>query len=157
MREIKFRAYNEITGKMVSVNTLCGRYVWDDAIDPVHDTAERMIDTAYDIEDKTHLMQFTGLFDKNKKPIYEGDILQFLYGVQGEDGGEKTIGVVQWHTCSFYLRYGYGGKELSGMDGNNEICWSEEWVRCSEPRGYYKLKEFEVIGNIHEHSHLIKG
>lgn len=101
--------------------------------------------------------QFTGLYDKNKKAIYEGDILQFLYCVQGKDGGEKTIGAVQWRICSFYLRYGYGGKELSGIDGNNEICWSEEWVRCSEPRGYYKLKDFEVIGDINQHSHLIKG
>lgn len=153
MRELKFRAWDKKGYRWVGHNiqidgTGCLYWVF-----------------GYDCHivgrDEYEIQQFTGLYDKNKKPIYEGDILQFLYCVQGKaDGekiGEKTIGAVQWRTCSFYLRYGYGGKELSGMDGNNEICWSEEWVRCSEPRGYYKLKGFEVIGNICEHSHLIKG
>jgi len=55
-REIKFRVFNKITGHMEAVKTMCGRYVWDFSVDPVYDSPEKMIATAYDTEDNSILM-----------------------------------------------------------------------------------------------------
>ena len=60
MREIKFRAWDMVTVKMV---------VWEDLLNK-HDLNE-IFKYGYDLE----LMQYTGLKDKNGVEIYEGDII----------------------------------------------------------------------------------
>lgn len=74
-----------------------------------------------------HLMQFTGLLDKNDKPVYESDIIL-------RDGDKY---VVAWHTnkAGWYMR----PLHTNGWHGVNA---SDMALMC------------KVIGNVYEHPSL---
>lgn len=77
--------------------------------------------------------QFTGLFDKNGKEIYEGDILLLKDETDQEDPGEcYEVGLKKG--CFGYISK-YGGELLSFCD--------------------YEIEE-EVVGNIYDNPELIK-
>jgi len=73
------------------------------------------------------LMQYTGLKDRHGQEIYEGDILR---------DDEMGLNVVRWEDGSFWLYEG-GQSLMEHLSDYNEVC--------------------EVIGNIYEHPHLLKG
>ncbi|MCU5181557.1 YopX family protein [Bacillus toyonensis] len=128
MREIKFRAWSkaanmflDITGFETEKGRVYGLFHDGDYI-------------GYDKED-IHLMQYTGLKDKNGKEIYEGDI------VSRHDGGihfqEEALAehVVKWGN------FGWIPFEIG-----------EGYQKCV----YGEIYEFIVIGNIYENSELLK-
>ena len=80
--------------------------------------------------------QFTGLHDKNGKEIYEGDV------VKSSSGSKNIIGVVKYRFQNMpkFVLYDTEGKFLS------DILDHMDDAHCL----------FEVIGNIYEHSRLLK-
>jgi len=129
MRELKFRAWDDVAKRMSYSST----EQFDDMLGFRFDHFET---------DKPIYMQYTGLKDKNGKEIYEGDILRFvIFNYDGSNEGIKT-GFVSWEeqAAAYVIR-----ESLESMDAH--------WM-------YVVLEnddEVEVIGNIYEHPHLMKG
>ena len=83
MREIKFRAWNEVLEKMYSWNEFLDTNMKQTFIAP---ESTAMI-----------LMQYTGLKDKNGKEIYEGDIVKITHR------GETDIGKIIYEYNGFAI------------------------------------------------------
>lgn len=84
------------------------------------------------VNNDIHLMQSTGLKDKNGKEIFEGDIVDY----KGREA------VVKWHGsyASFIYRFVDGLKERVSE-------WDPLFLACYN---------FEVIGNIYENPELLE-
>ena len=88
--------------------------------------------------DRSELMQYTGLKDKNGKEIYEGDIVRLSFqkdnpaGVQ-DDRWYKRVATVEW------------AKDYAGF---NPFCYQEHYQN--------EAGLLEVIGDIYENGELVK-
>ena len=126
-REIKFRAYSSHNHKMYPVINI--EWDIDDRIWVTADDGKNGIEL---IDEEAHLMQYTGLHDKNGREIYEGDVLDI--GLRNQDG-KPVIAPVGYETYA-------AGYVLD--NGGNGI-----WQRLT--------KDCEVIGNIFEDKQLLEG
>lgn len=127
MRPIKFRAWDKETKEM------CYDFLSKSWL-------KVCIESPY-----VELMQFTGLQDSKGKDIYEGDVLTCEDYPFQDEGKYNYHGVIEWidEEASFYMTKRLANKEKRGMsDGISQPIES--------------IEEFEVIGNIYEHSHLLE-
>jgi len=85
-------------------------------------------------QDRFVIMQYTGLFDKLGKEIYEGDIV--LCGYFSPIGQLETVKLVQI------------------VDGETEP-FNSRWGISGLPEKQYSLKQSEIIGNIYENPELL--
>ena len=142
MRTIKFR------GKSLSGEWLYG-YLYKHGIAPPSDflcIGQAVLpwkDTVgvYVVDPET-IGQFTGLYDKNGKEIYEGDIVSHpwkdpIFGDLVETG-QFVHSTICFNNGAFVVNY-----RLQG-----EYIYLQDFVR---------LKCLEVVGNIYDNPELLKG
>lgn len=99
------------------------------------DSALHKISTMFESMEKVlHLMEFTGLLDKNGKEIYEGDIV-FNHHVSKQDSGDVSFSDIHHAYIISYPRKKHQG------------CW--DFMHGEEHC-------LEVIGNIYENPELLK-
>ena len=143
MREIKFRVWDVENGYMITSKQ--GVFT---ALRNVMDIT-RQDDGYYNNgellkpnKNKYELMQFTGLYDKNKVPIYEGDIVKKPEWMGCYDEEICLCIYNQENNTSPVIGFGlYTKSKLTGR--YQDLVESDEWDEC------------EVIGNIYENSNLL--
>lgn len=123
-REIKFRAKDKGTNDWLTGNLLQDDY-GNCCIVVFVDHHE----TWYDVQKET-IGQFTGVYDKNGKDVYEGDIV-----LQQGYNGKKIPMVVRFENGAFIVGYHEGSSTKRKPMLLNSQC--------------------EVIGNIHDNENLL--
>jgi len=125
-REYKFRAWDKEKKTMYMFNGVgfCAEYnclTFDcDGVDRLYDRSE-----------KIEIMQYTGLKDKNRKEIYERDIVKIFCGQEGGSGNYE-FNTIEYEGDGFKCKPSY--EDLHSATLNNFL---------------------EVIGNIYENEELI--
>ena len=125
MREIKFRAFKKSTKTILPVNSLKA----------ICTNSERLIEKEYD---DLIIQQSTGLFDKNGKEIFEGDVI--VTTVRHQSVPKGTTMVIVWD--------------------DTELCFIAQYIQYLNQKWYYPLrvtsnKKFKIIGNIYENPKLL--
>ena len=142
MRDIKFRAWHKLIKKMINVYVLDQTVYWDNNnIKRIKNTSRGWSDRNTQITfslDEIHLMQYTGLKDKNGKEIYEGDILatKSLGEPETDEWGVVDFGytVCEWEALSFMF---------------------SKWQPNNEKDSVYNWDYVKVIGNIYKNPELV--
>lgn len=128
MRPIKFRAWDDRTNEMFTDFLLHGQQISMHTPAPYLDSDGNLVKY-----NTYHLMQYTGLKDKNGKEIFEGDILADMRI-------RKTKGHVVFHEGAFRLL--------------RTVELPTKWLNDTYVRHYAKYHS--VIGNIYENPDLIR-
>lgn len=123
LKDFKFRAYE--AGKRISKRDLALNL-----LEHFHYDSE----VPYLDEDTRQIELFTGLYDKNGKEIYEGDILKATNSYEGKE--LEIIGVVEYESRGGFYHLVDGKKNYSKL--------------------LFGFNSLEIIGNIHENAELLK-
>jgi len=154
MREIKFRAWHKGNNEWVEVTKHFG-------LDG--DGNMYLVSMLKPIV----LMQSTGLFDKNGKAIFEGDIIgeESVYhfiereGWKPSTGNWKIIGEKSQNFTGKGMEKYIAGYKLKLVEWKESSCgfepFSDSDDNCGHCGGGLSPKSFEVIGSIYENPELL--
>lgn len=129
MRPIKFRGKRINGGEWVESMTISygtiKRKMYDVFLEVAHNKWNGVVPET--------VGQFTGLYDKNRKEIYEGDIIKYL---DYDNNNLITLrnSVVEYYKGCFVYKLADGRKQLLGTTD---------------------IHDFEVIGNIYDNPEMI--
>jgi uncharacterized phage protein (TIGR01671 family) len=134
MRDTKFRGFVEAESRWIYGDLLHNYWHLDGV---VYETAIRYKINdgySYPIPVKPDTVgQFTGLYDKDGREIYEGDVVRYT-----NPYSKQTY----QHTVLWDNRF--AGFAL--FENGNQWAKESDWL---------KIKDIEIVGNIHEHPKLL--
>ena len=147
MRTIKFKAKNRICEwvKGDLLQYLDGTVYIGDNKGPWTDDGFHNSDyTRVEIVDHNTVCQFTGFLDKNGKEIYEGDVLRsdeypYSYGDKERDN---------YYAVVYYCEEGACFGTVTAKNPSSDVGGISDGILDDVERE--KMKNFEVVGNIHE-------
>ena len=142
MRDIKFRIFDKRKQKMLVVDTVL---LNEKMFKPINGGEYDVFN--YDNEYYSELMQYTGVKDKNKKDIYDGDILKSSEKLHSS--GNCWIGVIEDNDFGWLaLKY----KEYINPSWLGALC-----EPINEPQtASWIMATCEVIGNRYENPELLE-
>jgi len=94
--------------------------------------------TAYEVKPET-IVEFTGLYDKNGKPIFEGDILTLEGAYNGDVQFTCCVFGVEWSVCK-------GKMTQVALGVKHNLRTFEDGVNA----------DLEIIGNIFDNPELLE-
>ena len=145
MREIKFRAYIKTIHQMIHI---CGFKYINNFIQIFYTNDDGdYCNQTYKKEDVL-LMQFTGIYDKNGKEIYEGNIIEISDSMMLQFRntiieGYKNFGII-FYGGNFVLR--------PWLDE----CYYNTFRNNSWRLGNIYSQDMKIIGNIYENPELLE-
>lgn len=105
--------------------------VWDEKYNCWDNQSIELIPNTLLLKQGRIIQQYTGCHDKNKKEIYEGDIISYSFN----DSEPPMIGVVEFFAGMFI------------------VSWNDQ---TDDELAYMRIDGMEVVGNIFETPELIK-
>ncbi|MED1790608.1 YopX family protein [Brevibacillus laterosporus] len=148
MREIKFRGKSVETGKMV-YGSLINNLFYDTKtkqpicyiVDPSigeYSSLDEVEDIAIEVEPES-IGQYTEVHDDEEgNEVYNGDIVEITHE-------ERLL------RC--FVKYEGSGFMLVSDELEDGYIWMSDLIECD--RSYFWVPDSIVIGNIHDHPHLL--
>ncbi len=148
MREIKFRAWDDVLGmcEVIEIDFMSDTVEVGGKKTTHHYVPEEKRESYTLNIENAHLMQYAGLKDKNGKEIYEGDLIKYYGRHVDHYNNRETVYEIQYHPLRFEgipIAYLYD-KDMYG-----------DWCGGGELKDFYSY-EVEVIGNLYENPELLK-
>jgi len=110
------------------------------------ESCDKYVGMFVNVDDQQYFMLSTGLWDKNGKEIFDGDIVHYKYLPGKGMWNAEYDGVISWQSTGFHIKP-FPGK--GGLDG-----WLVSLPGAFPEQNPNEL--FEVIGNIHQNPELVK-
>lgn len=155
MRDIKFRAWDSVSGNISPAFSLFGEFTLLGAVFAWLSHVRGVEGGECGLKDlnSIEIMQFTGLKDSEGADIYEGDIIKFTYWWFDGNEAESTLtgGIVYSdYSMSFQLK-GVKNKEWEQHTG----CLNDTEYLTPFSELTFEEADFLVVGNIYENPNML--